>query len=229
MTSPRRHHLIAPIIARPYLQLAAVIALAVYVILPGGPLMAGGWRLATRVLVAWDVFVAVYLALAANVMRRSSVDDIRRRAPQYDAGAKTILTLSVVAALASFAAVVAEMSMARQGGGYGVLPLIFAIVTIGLSWAFVHVIFALHYAHDFYSPEPGEARPALIFPGTTDPRYGEFVYFAFVIGCACATADVNIASPSVRRLAAAHGVIAFFFNTAIVALSINIAAGLIGS
>ena len=229
MSGLRHHRLIAPFAARPYLQLAMVIGLAVYAVLPGGPLVAGHWRLVSRILMAWDVFIAAYIIFVGNIMRQSSVADIRRRAPQYDNGAMTILALSVLSALASFAAVVVEMALAKKLSGVSASTLIFAIGTIVLSWCFVHLIFAMHYAHDFYVHSHGESRPALIFPDTVDPHYGDFVYFSFVIGCACATADVNIASPSMRRLASAHGVIAFFFNTAIVALSINIAANLIGA
>ena len=221
--------MLAPVLARPALRTAAIIAFLLYWLLPGSGVIDGHWRLATRLLVAWNVFIALYLLLVARVMQRSSVEDIRRRAPLNDAGARTILSLSVVSAAASFAAVVAELSQAKQGGPLGAVPLVFAALTIVASWAFVHVMFALHYAHDFYAPDTETAHAPLTFPGTVDPHYGDFLYFSFVIGCACATADVNISAPEMRRLAMAHGIIAFFFNAAIVGLSINIAAGLLGN
>ena len=232
MSGHRRNlfaRVLAPVLARPALRTAAIMAFAVYWLLPGSGVIAGNWRSATRLLVTWDLFVVLYLLLVVRVMQRSSIDDIRRRAPLNDAGALTILMLSVVSAAASFGAVVAELSLAKQGGAFGALPVAFSALTILASWAFVHVMFALHYAHDFYIPDKETARAPLVFPGTVDPHYGDFLYFSFVIGCACATADVNITAPELRRLAMAHGIIAFFFNAAIVGLSINIAAGLLGN
>ena len=94
-----------------------------------------------------------------------------------------------------------------------------------MSWTFTHTIFALHYAHDFY----GEAARAdgLKFPGNTQPDYWDFVYFSFVIGMTFQVSDVAVTNKSIRRMVVAHGALSFFFSTAIVALTVNIAAGLI--
>ena len=100
-------------------------------------------------------------------------------------------------------------------------------VTIFLSWCFVHTTFALHYAHEFYMDRGREGVACLEFPGGGHPDYLDFLYFSFVIGTTSQTADVSIASRSLRRLALLHGIIAFLFNTTLVALSVNIAAGLI--
>ena len=100
-------------------------------------------------------------------------------------------------------------------------------VTILFSWCFVHTAFALHYAHEFYIDRGQAAAPGLQFPGGGPPDYLDFLYFSFVIGTTSQTADVAIASRSLRRLALLHGVIAFLFNITLVALAVNIAAGLI--
>ena len=96
-----------------------------------------------------------------------------------------------------------------------------AILTIVLSWIVVHTTFALHYAHDYYS---GTQAGGLAFPGDDKPDYWDFVYFSFVVGMTAQVSDVGITSKAIRRTATAHGVISFFFNTALLALTINIAA-----
>lgn len=100
--------------------------------------------------------------------------------------------------------------------------LILVILTIFLSWAFTHKIFAAHYAHDFYSD--GDNEGGLVFPGGEEPDYWDFVYFAFVIGMTSQLSDVAIASRSIRRAAAVHGIVSFVFNAALLALTVNIAA-----
>ena len=95
-----------------------------------------------------------------------------------------------------------------------------------LSWAFVHVIFALHYAHEYYG-ERGTGQDGLIFPGNQKPDYFDFAYFSFIIGMTAQTADVSIASRAIRRTATAHGIVSFLFNVTLLALMVNIAASAI--
>jgi len=226
MTGPERpvriHRMLHPLLVRPRLPLAAAIALASFVILPAH------WRLATRLVDAWLVFVLCFLGFIARMVATSTLACIRRRALLYDIGAVAILMLSIGAAAASIAVVVTEIAAVKQSGGATAIFLAYSAGTIVLSWAFVHVMFALHYAHDFYSDDKAPHAPPLVFPGTNEPTYGDFLYFSFVIGCACATADVTVTDPAVRRLVLVHGVVAFLFNAAIVALFINLAAGLLG-
>ena len=100
--------------------------------------------------------------------------------------------------------------------------------TLLSSWTFIHVMFALHYAAAYYAPAETEGfSRGLKFPGEAEPDWGEFVYQAFVVGCAFATADVNVTTGDMRRIVIAQGVVAFFFNTVILALTINIGAGFI--
>jgi uncharacterized membrane protein len=99
------------------------------------------------------------------------------------------------------------------------------VLTILLSWAFIHTMFALHYAHEFYDEEAGGG---MTFPGGDgDPDYWDFAYFAFVIGMTSQVSDVSVTSKRIRRTVAAHGIVSFLFNAALLALSVNIAAGAI--
>lgn len=179
--------------------------------------------LATHLLRGWDAGVIFYLALLAPMMSAARVADIRRRAAAQDEGRFALLVLTVTAGVASFAAIIAELG---RSGGASPRELILATATILLSWSFVHVIFALHYAHEFYS-DGGENAGGLTFPGGEDPDYWDFVYFSFVIGMTSQVSDVAICSKPIRRTATAHGVLSFFFNAAVLALTVNIAASLL--
>ena len=134
--------------------------------------------------------------------------------------------LTVAAALASLAAIVAELG--RSGGRHRQpAHLVLATVTIVLSWAFIHTIFALHYAHEFYDEDAGLAA-GMAFPGgDEEPDYWDFVYFSFVIGMTSQVSDVGVTSKEIRRTVAAHGIVSFLFNAALLALTVNIAASAI--
>src|SRR3989475_10624055 len=135
------------------------LSLAIGVLVSAALAVLTDWRLATRLLVAWDISVALYLALATPLMSRSDVDRIRDRAAMEDEGQFALLVLAVVAALASLGAIFAEL-----GTGTGRRPahIVLAALTILLSWAFIHAIFALHYAHEFYDETIGGG---MAFPG----------------------------------------------------------------
>jgi uncharacterized membrane protein len=184
------------------------------------------WKLATRFLVAWDVWAALYLVLIYHMMAGSDIDRIRQRAKQEDEGQLMILALIAGAALASLAAIVAELGIGQSGRGTRHTDqLLLAIVTILLSWGLIHTIFALHYAHEFYDEEGGRG---LLFPGGDEhPDYWDFVYFSFVVGMTSQVSDVGVTSKEMRRTVTAHGIVSFMFNAALVALTVNIAANAI--
>ena len=202
---------------RPRTFIALALGVIVFFLLPDTR------RLATRLIVGWDVFAALYLVLAYIMMLRCDTAHIRRSAVMQDDGRFLILLLTAFGALASLGAIVFELG-ASKGNPAG---LILAIVTIVLSWTLVHTAFALHYAHDFYRhKKPG----GLQFPsGETheDADYWDFVYFSFVIGMTAQVSDVGITDKIIRRTATVHGVISFVFNTALLALMVNIAASAI--
>jgi uncharacterized membrane protein len=175
----------------------------------------------TRLLTGWDVGIALYLVLVVHMMWCSDVARIRERAVAEDEGQLTILLLTALAALASMGAIFAELG-SSAGAARSPLRAAHAVLTILLSWTFVHTIFALHYAHEFYDVTAG----GLAFPpGETDPDYWDFVYFSFVVGMTSQVSDVAVTSKELRRIVAAHGVLSFVFNAALLALTVNLAAG----
>jgi uncharacterized membrane protein len=202
-------------------RLAAAILLGVAVT----ALLPSHWGFATRLLVGWDTGVVLYLVLVYSLIARASVEHIRVHAAREDEGRFAILLLTVFAALASLGAILAELSTS-QGAERTPGQLALAAITIVLSWAFTHTIFALNYAHDFYG-EHGGKKGGRRFPSEDAPDYWDFVYFSFVIGMTSQVSDVAVASRLIRRTVNVHGIVAFFFNAALVALTVNIAASAI--
>jgi uncharacterized membrane protein len=200
--------------ARPRLVLAACLAVAIIVLLPGRH------SLASRMIIGWDVGVAVYLAAAFAAFRRADIARIRHQATLEDEGGVAILVLTATATLASLGAIVLELVSAGRDGR-DPLHLALAVTTIALSWAFIHTIFALHYAHEFYARTRGGG---LAFPGEGEPDYWDFLYFSLVIGMTSQVSDVAVTAKPLRRIVAAHGVVSFVFNTTLLALAVNIAA-----
>lgn len=182
----------------------------------------------TRVILGWNVGVTLYLLLAARMMFWSSHERMKQRALEHDEGKFTILSLVVLAAVFSLGAIVAELAVAKDmQGELKFAHVALAGITILTSWTFTQVMFALHYAHDYYVALQSGQPPGLNFPGSHAPDYGDFLYFACVIGTSGQTADVSFSCRKMRRTGLVHCVLAFFFNTTLVALTINIAAGLI--
>jgi uncharacterized membrane protein len=180
-----------------------------------------------RVLAGWDVGVVVYLALTYPLMWRADVAHIRRRAAEQDEGAAFILFLSIVATFASFIAIVFALGGAKAVPAEAATHVLLAIATIVLSWTFVHTIFSFHYAHEYYSKRADGKIGGLIFPYDETPDYRDFLYFSLVIGMTSQTSDVAICSKVIRRMAAIHGVLSFFFNLVVLALTVNMVANLI--
>lgn len=208
----------------PRLAISTAVALCI------AELLAQRYPPITRALIAWDAGTLLYLLLAFVMISGSTLHHLRERASMEDESARIVLLLAVGAGVASIVAILAEFSGVKTLSPHERnLHLGLVALTLFCSWSFVHVSFALHYAHEYYV---SKAPPPLEFPRAadgqqTDPDYWDFMYFSFVIGTTSQTADVNIVSSAVRKLALLHGVVAFFFNTSLVALAINIAAGLL--
>ncbi len=184
-------------------------------------------RWATRLLLAWDLMAAIYVGLALVMILRADVETCRRRAALYDQGDWVIMTVVIVSAAASFAAIFVELAAIKSHQAPAVLGLIVTGATVVLSWSFTHVLFTLHYANVYYRPHKRGPPGGLDFPGEHAPDYHDFLYYAFVIGCACQTGDVDTTSREMRLISLVHGIVAFAFNTAVLALLINVGASLL--
>ena len=205
--------------ARPRLFSSAAIGIAAAVL----PVPLSAWRPATSMLVGWDIGVALYLGLAGHLMTVSDARAIRRYAGEQDEGQLTILVLTVAAALASLGAIFVELGSGTDVGAASELRRVtLAAITLLLSWALIHTIFALHYAHEFYDADPG----GIAFPGGDgEPDYWDFLYFSLVIGMTSQVSDVAVTTKRIRRTVSAHSFVSFVFNAALLALTVNLAAG----
>lgn len=186
------------------------------------------WSMATKLLLGWDIGVVLYLVLVYQLVVTCGIEEIRRRAAEDDEGALALLILTGLSGLAIMGAIVAELGIAKVSGqprsGYGIA---IAVVTIFVSWAFVHTIFAFHYAHEYYGARSDKTIGGLTFPGRQPPDYWDFVYFSLVIAMTSQVSDVVITSKVIRRIVTVHGALAFFFNVAVFALTVNIVSNLI--
>ena len=176
----------------------------------------------TAVLIGWDLGVVAYAATFVVMVRNATPDSLQRISALLDEGRWGVLVGTVVAALASLGAIVAELARVHGRPDAGWTEVL-AGVTVVLSWFFIHTIFTTHYAHEFWRNGSG-----LSFPGNDRPAYTEFLYFSFCIAVANQVSDVPTQSASMRQLVFAHSMVAYLFNTAVIALGVNIAASLAG-
>ncbi len=217
--------------ARPRLFICALAGAAI------GWLTPVSWAFTARALTGWNVAIVFYLVSVGVMMGRADGGDLRRRARETDEGRFAILIAGTLAAIVSFGALVIELGASKDfAAGVKAMHIALAIVTIVLSWFFVHFMFALHYANEFFfevDDADGDGAPdlrgGLHFPGNDgkEPSYVDFLYYAYTIGVAAQTADVETTTRGMRLVTLAHSIVSFFFNTAILALTINIAASLI--
>ncbi|MEX8519447.1 MAG: DUF1345 domain-containing protein [Leptothrix sp. (in: b-proteobacteria)] len=217
------HRLLRLLVARPRLWSSIAVGVAAYLALPEALVH----HAEARVLLGWNACTLLYLGLALHMVRRSDSERMQRRALHQNEGRILVLTMVVVAAIAVLLAIGSQLSALKAMHGLTkTLHASLAAVTVLSSWLFTQTLFGLHYAHDFYAARVRSQPDVLQFPGTVDPTYGDFFYFAAVIGTSGQTADVAFTSSELRRIGVLHCILAFFFNTTVLALTINIAAGL---
>ena len=207
---------------RPRMIIAMLIGAALAVLIPlHSP------HVLLKVLLGWNIAIWLYLALIWIMMARASAAHVREIAAREDENAVIVLTAACIAAIASIAAIVLELATAKNLGlGSSVLHFVFTGATVLGSWCLIPSIFTLHYARLYYGSPTVRT---LQFPDSTvEPDYWDFLYFSFTIAVASQTADIGIASSPMRRAVLAQSLLSFFFNASILALSINIAASLLG-
>jgi uncharacterized membrane protein len=173
---------------------------------------------------AFDIAALAFVISLVPILRDSESAAIRRHASENNANRWLVLVITSLLTLAVMAAVSGEIGGAKQHDWLAMAKL---VVSLLLIWLFGNLVYALHYAHAYYSSDPGTGKDTegLDFPGTSEPGYGEFVYFAFTLGMTFQTSDVQITSPAVRRVALAHGFAAFIFSLGVIAFTINTLGG----
>lgn len=218
-----RNSVVRLVRARPRLFIATATGIAVANLIPA----AVSTHVGTRFLIAWNAATILYVVMAVVMMVRSSEHTMRRRAQLQDDGQLMILLLVAISAVASLVAIGGQLAVVKDMHGLiKTAHIALAGVTVISSWAFIQVMFALHYAHDYYAAMSHGRPPGLEFPKDDRPEYGDFFHFAAVIGTSGQTADVAFVSKHMRRVGSIHCILAYLFNTTVLALLINIGASM---
>ncbi|WDZ51974.1 DUF1345 domain-containing protein [Acinetobacter vivianii] len=210
---------------RPYLSATFSLGLLIYAALH----FFTDWKWATCLQLGWNIAIWLYLFLILKMMWHLDATHILKRAQQQDEGKWVILTVVLIAIVVCFISIVVQLSHVPKD--FPILKSALILLTIGTifsTWLLLHTLFAIHYAHDYYLAKSRHQEVGLDFPKTDQPDYLDFIYFSYIIGTSAQTADVSITSSSLRHLNIFHCVLAFIFNTVILAVAINVAASLIG-
>ncbi|MGZ8189846.1 MAG: DUF1345 domain-containing protein [Methylococcaceae bacterium] len=203
------------------------LMIAVTLGLCSGFLLPHHWRLVTQILVAWNIMVWSYLSLMGWLMLRADHTRVIKIANQEDEHGAAILAMFSIATVASLVAIVLELSIKDIATGFRLFHYLLTGATVLGSWFFIGVLFTFHYSRMYYA-SPANQR-SLKFPDDEQcPDYWDFLYFSFTIAVAVQTADVSVMSRSIRKVVLAQSILSFLFNMAIIGLSINVFATLIG-
>jgi uncharacterized membrane protein len=212
---------------RPWLAAAFVTAC-----LTGVLLSSKGWIIAA--VGGWDTACAVYVGgVLITFCRYSHHDALKRSATFEDQSRLAILVLLSAASFVSLIAIATLLSNVKNLPPLQAhLHLAAGALTVFASWMMMHIVFAVHYAHKYFgdaNTDPAIYTPlgGLAFPGNEEPLFSDFVYYSLVVGMTCQVSDVQITDRKLRQLTTMHGLVSFFFNTIVVAFSVNIAAGMI--
>ena len=183
----------------------------------------------TRALTGWNVTAATFLVLAMILFTAREPERMPADAEAQEEGQWIIFSVMLLGSVFSFAALAGEFSGLKDLTALQrSLHVALVAATLLLSWLLAHFVFSFRYSHEYYDyDEGGVLRRGLEFPSDDQPDYLDFLYFSIVIGMTFQVSDVQIKSRRLRRLATLHGLLSFLFNTVIVALTVNIAAGLL--
>jgi uncharacterized membrane protein len=186
-------------------------------------------------LVGWNGACLVFLTTTLWMMWRDDEKTVRARAAYEDQGQTVTMGIVLVAVMASLAATVVAMQEAKAGsapaaGGALLAAWIMSVSTLVLGWIVVQTVFTLRYAHRYFgdADNDGAIDRGIKFPGDPPKTYHDFVYVAVCVGATAQVSDVNITTARYRRLVTQHALLAFFYNTMVLALGINILATIIG-
>jgi uncharacterized membrane protein len=185
----------------------------------------------SRIMLAWDVFSFCLLSLYWFIFYTTSPSHIRKLAATEDTSRLVIFIVTLISATASMLAVVLLLTTKHETSQLKILHLVIAIAGMTLSWSLVHTVFAVRYAHLYYADhkiKPGTHAGGLDFPDEDKPDFVDFAYFSFVLGMTFQVSDVSITLKKIRRMVLWHSLISFGYNAVIIALTINVIAGLGG-
>ena len=206
--------------------IALGVGLAAWVLLG---VAAPAWPSVSRAITGWDAGASAFIVLALHLFVVRPPAQMAAEAEAQEEGEWTLFWVMLLGTVFSFAALSGEFSDLKNTPGVERgLHIALVAATLMLSWLLTHFVFAFRYAHEWYDlDERGQFKGGLAFPSDDQPDYIDFLYFSVVIGMTFQVSDVQITARRLRRIALLHGLISFLFNTVIVALTVNIAAGVL--
>jgi|HubBroStandDraft_5_1064220.scaffolds.fasta_scaffold26087_2 uncharacterized membrane protein len=178
-----------------------------------------------RVLAAGDAFFAAYLLIMAIIAYRITPSELDRKADVEDEGILLVIALSIV--MIGFCCY-AVILLFHHKDGMGLLALLLAMAGAPLGWFMLHLLMAFHYAYLYYSDPRGKGGHGLDFPDTPQPGAADFLYYSFVLGMTAQVSDVQVTSTRIRNTTLGHSIVAFFFNTVLIAMAVNAVVALAG-
>lgn len=187
------------------------------------------WHWSTITLISWNIAVILYFTHVIRLIWHVDIDAMQQQAKRQDESKWVIMLVVLLALGMCLIAIVVQLSILSKNSPYEIEHVGLAMLTIISAWIFMHTVFALHYAHDFYVARSKGKDDGLDFPKTADPTYADFLYFSYIIGTSAQTADVSITSRAMRLLNIFHAFLAFCFNTTILAICINVAASFLSN
>lgn len=173
-----------------------------------------------RLLAAGTTFFAAHLIATVAFVTPSKHERFRRRASRGDEGLWLIALVTGLVVVISLSAVFTLLNHHEKPGP---VELRLAISSVPLGWFTVHTVMAFHYAHAWFgdSDAEGTGGAGIAFPGGGEPRAWDFLYYSFVVGMTAQVSDVSVTTTRMRQLTLAHSVFSFFYNTIILALTVN--------
>ncbi|MEO5998441.1 MAG: DUF1345 domain-containing protein [Chitinophagaceae bacterium] len=182
----------------------------------------------TGIMIAWDIFSCCLIGMCWFIFFNVPKTKMGMLAQREDESRTVIFFIVLVSVLISLFGILLMGTVQEKYITKNIHEIV-SMLGVGLSWFLLHTIFTLHYAHQYYDDDDqkkGVSSKGINFPDEDNPDYLDFAYFSFVLGMTFQVSDVTISAQKIRRLALLHGIIAFLYNTIIVALTINIIAGL---
>lgn len=184
-----------------------------------------GWPGATPMLAGWVSGAVVFLGLTWQLLLTADEARVKARAALEDEKTPVILLVILAAVLASLGGIVMAMIETKTGTSFEkILVASLAGLTLVSSWLVMQTVFVIHYAHRHFG---GSKKEVFGFSGDAPKTYMDFVYLSFCIGATFQVSDMEVNTTRLRNLITAHAAAAYFYNTAILALGINIIAGLV--
>jgi uncharacterized membrane protein len=179
------------------------------------------WQIA--ILTGWSATSATFIATVYFSIRGKNSEETKAAATSEDDSRTAAEAILVGASLGSLVGVGLALIAASSTQGLVKSEITaLAVLSVVLSWAAVHVVFALRYARLYYAIGGG-----INFHSDADPDFRDFLYIALTIGMTFQVSDTDIGAKAIRMAALRHALLSYLFGVVVVATTINVVATLL--